>query len=77
MSTRELMRIAEVRRRFEVGEAKVLRIAAGLTVGEAAKAANVSPTSLWRYENGQRTPRPAQALEYARFLEQLERGLKK
>jgi transcriptional regulator with XRE-family HTH domain len=75
MTTKELVRVAEMRRRFESGEAKMLRVTAGLTLSEAAQAAGVSSVSLWRYENGKRSPRGPEALAYARFLEQLERGL--
>lgn len=77
MSTRQLMRIAEVRRRLKSGEARELRMAARMTLSEAAKVAGISTASAWRYENGERSPRAAQALAYARLLERLERELSK
>jgi transcriptional regulator with XRE-family HTH domain len=76
MTAKELVRIAKMRQRFESGEARSLRVAANLTLSEAAQAAGVSAVSLWRYENALRSPRPAQALSYARFLDQLDREMK-
>jgi len=77
VTTRQLMKIAEVRRRLKSGEARELRIAARMTLSEAARAAGVSTASAWRYENSERTPRPAQALAWSRLLERLERELNK
>ena len=75
MNTKQLMQIAAVRRRLKSGEARELRIVAQVSLSEVARAAHISTTSAWRYENGERTPRAAQALAYARVLEHLEREL--
>jgi transcriptional regulator with XRE-family HTH domain len=77
VNTKELRQIAGLRRRFDSGEARLVRIAAGLTLREAAQAANVSASAVSRYENGERMPRGAAALAYARFLDQLGRDLRK
>ena len=68
MTAEELIVAAETRRRLESGEARLLRVAAGLTLSEAATVAGISTTSLWRYENGLSSARQAQALAYGRVL---------
>ena len=75
MNTGQLRQIADVRRKLKSGEARALRLAAGVSLAECAQVANISTTSAWRYENASRTPRAAQALAYARVLALLERGL--
>jgi len=77
MTGSELQRMAEVRRRLKDGEAREVRRAAGVSLSEMACAVGVSPTAIWRYENGSRVPRTAAALAYARALERLEQGLSK
>ena len=77
MTADEMMLAAETRRRFRSGEARELRLVAGLTLSEAAAAAGISTTSLWRYENGHTTPRQAMALAYGRLLNRIERELRK
>jgi hypothetical protein len=53
-----------------------VRLAARVTLAEAAAPINTAAATLWRWENYSRTPRAAKALAYARVLECLERGLK-
>jgi len=72
MNARQLVRISECRRKLRSGEARELRVGAQMSLSEVARAAGISRTAAWRYENGARTPRPAQALRYARVLELLE-----
>ena len=73
MSTTRLAHIAEVRQKLKSGEAREARLAAGMSLAEVAKAADVSTTAVFRYENGERTPRPAQAVSLWRVLRKLER----
>ena len=77
MTADEMMLAAETRRRLKSGEARSLRLAAGLTLSEAAAAAGISTTSLWRHENGHTTPRQAKALAYGRLLERVGRELRR
>jgi transcriptional regulator with XRE-family HTH domain len=77
MTTDEMILVAETRRRLKSGEARLLRLQAGVTLSEAATAAGISATSLWRYENSHATPRQAQALAYGKLLERVGRELQK
>ena len=74
MNARQLEQIADVRRLCKNGEALERFKAADVSLAEVARASNgaFSTTAAWRYVNGQRTPRPAQALALARILARLE-----
>jgi transcriptional regulator with XRE-family HTH domain len=63
----------QARRLAASGEAKTIREQAGLSIREVAGAIDVSPSGLFLWENGERTPRGDAAVRYAKFLEQLGR----
>ena len=54
-----------------MGATRKSRQAAGLSLAEVAVAVGVSPATILRWETGQRTPRGAAALRYARLHETL------
>ncbi len=53
------------------GMARTVRISAGLSLREVAGQIQVSPSTVLRWETGERTPRTALALRYGRVLESL------
>ena len=67
MSTRELLLLSEVREAVRTGRCVEVREAAGLTQGELARALDVAPATVSRWEAGQRLP-SGQAIRYARLL---------
>jgi len=73
MDSEQTLRLAEIRRLAASGEAKAIRERADLSLREVAGAVGVSPSGLFRWENGERTPRGDAAVRYAKFLRQLVR----
>ncbi len=71
MDTESVLQISRVRSLTRSGAARTVRIAAGLTLGELAEAVGVSPTTIWRWEQGQRSPRGEPAIKYGELLEAL------
>jgi len=67
----DLAVVALVRRSFETGAARSARERAGLSVGELARAAGLPPSTLARWERGERHPRAVQALRAAPALAEL------
>ena len=57
------------------GEARELRIAAGLSAAELASEIGVSPSTIFHWENARSRPRSDLALHYLALLERLEREL--
>ncbi|BFM23491.1 helix-turn-helix domain-containing protein [Microbacterium sp. che218] len=53
------------------GEAKRIRVASDLPIGDLAHAIGVDATTIWRWENGERSPRGERAVRYARALNKL------
>jgi DNA-binding transcriptional regulator YiaG len=64
--------VARMRAAASSGKARELRLAAQLTCAEIAEACLVTEASVWRWENGRRTPQGKAALRYAKLLESLE-----
>lgn len=58
----------ELRDWVESGRALALREAAGLSRPAAAQDLGVAASALWRWEHGQKFPRPEHAASYYRFL---------
>jgi len=56
------------------GAARSVRLAAGLSLGEVARAISVSTTTVLRWEHAQRQPRGEPALRYWELLQQLMHG---
>lgn len=69
----EALSVASARRRVSSGEARAIRLRARLSGPEVAAAIDVSVATLWRWENGQRSPRGAAAARYNDFLNDLAR----
>ncbi|MGN6763142.1 MAG: helix-turn-helix transcriptional regulator [Leifsonia sp.] len=74
MDVRELALLALTRHAVATGEAKQLRLAHKLTLSNIADTCQVDQVTVWRWENGLRSPRPQTALRYGRVLELL-RGI--
>lgn len=54
-----------------------VRKAAGLSLGDIAGALNVDPSTVWRWERGERIPRNAAvAISYAQLLRDLIEGMR-
>lgn len=68
----ELRELAWVRDAVATGKARRIREQANLTTGDVARAIEVTPVSVWRYEQQLRSPRGATALRYGRLLRSLE-----
>ncbi len=71
MKNSELLLTVKARRLAASGEGMRLRTDAGLSLRETADAVGVAVSTLWRWERGERAPRGAAALSWARLLEQL------
>jgi transcriptional regulator with XRE-family HTH domain len=67
----ELVEITRGREMAKSGEARRIRLAAGLTLEEVGNACGVSAIGIWRWERGERRPRGTPALKYARLLASL------
>lgn len=68
----KLIRLADVRVAARNGEARRLRLAAGLSLREVAREVGVAVPTVLRWETGERQPRGNAALRYARLLEALK-----
>lgn len=69
----EVRELAWVRRVLLSGEAQAIREGSHLTTGDVARAIEVTPMTVWRYEKRLRVPRGQTALRYGRFLRSLSR----
>ncbi len=69
--TTDLLALKRVRALVRSGSARAVRIGAGLTRTEVARAAKVSARSLARWESGERLPHGAAALRYGAILDSL------
>ncbi len=71
-----LLWLVSARRRAASGEARALRLEAGLSLREVARAVGAgSPATVFRWESGQRTPRGGPAAAYGQLLDELARSL--
>ena len=70
----DLATVAHARALSSSGAARSIRIAAGLSLREVGDALDVSPSTILRWERGERTPRAAGAERYGLLLEDLLRG---
>ena len=68
--------LVEARRAAETGQARELREAAGLSQGEIARAAFVSPATVSRWEARVRRPTGEPAVRWARVLRLVSGGTK-
>ena len=67
----QILRLARVRAAVHSGEARQLREAAHLSIGEVARACGVDQSTVWRWEQGTRKPRGDQALAYGELIDSL------
>jgi transcriptional regulator with XRE-family HTH domain len=75
MTTTELVLLMEARDAARSGRARRLRTATGLSQAEVAAVIGVSSFAVSRWESGDRRPRGAPAIAYARLLRDLARQL--
>jgi DNA-binding transcriptional regulator YiaG len=68
VTLKELQRLAEVRQLIASGEAKKRRILAGFSLSEVAGPCHVDTSTVWRWEEGIRTPRGQMAQRYWQVL---------
>jgi len=61
-------RLIEARTLLASGEARRIRLAAGLSLEKAAAEVGVSASAIYRWERGDRIPRSRGAVEYAARL---------
>lgn len=66
--------VVRARELAATGEAKRIRVASNLPIGDLARAIDVNMTTLWRWENGERSPRGDRAVRYARALAKLAKA---
>lgn len=72
----ELIELSTVRVLARSGAAKSIRLAADLSLPQVAEAVGVkSPTTVYRWEQGLRTPSGLPALRYKSLLDDLQRSL--
>lgn len=73
MRQSDLLLVTRARADLKSGAARSLRLACDLTQTEVAAQAGVSSAAVSRWEAGDRTPRGAAALRYARLMDALRR----
>lgn len=69
------LQLAQMRRAASSGEARALRLQAQLSLNDIAGACGVHPSTVFRWESGDRVPRGEPAVRYANFLEALTRAM--
>jgi DNA-binding transcriptional regulator YiaG len=79
MSTKAALELSHIREFTRSGIARSIRIGAGLSLRDVATAVGVSKSTIYRWENGERTPRNRDAtMRYGELLHQLlRRGVKR
>ena len=73
MEITRLRLVSLAREQAASGAARAIRLRRGLSLREVAEAAGVTPTAVWRWENGHRLPRTAAAARYGAVLVDLAR----
>lgn len=71
MNLSDIMLLARCHDRIRSGEARQLRVAAGLTQQQVGDHCGVTATAVAHWEAAARTPRGRPGLRYARLLDQL------
>jgi DNA-binding XRE family transcriptional regulator len=67
-------RLSHLRVLTQSGEARTIREDARLALSDIAQSIGADPSSVGRWERGERLPRGEVALKYARLLERLAKG---
>ncbi len=68
----ELIQTSQLRTLLINGDARRIRLRSSLSLSEMARALEVSPPTLSRWERQQRMPRQKAALRYLALIEELE-----
>ena len=71
MSTDQIVELGRLRLLLDMDTARSIRQTHKLSLAEVAASIGVSPSTLHRWEAGQRTPRGQAALRYAELLARL------
>lgn len=71
MSADRTLSIIEARRLAASGAGRMIREAAGLSLAEVGLAIDADPSTVFRWETGERRPSGQRAVDYAAFLERL------
>jgi DNA-binding transcriptional regulator YiaG len=72
LSPPDLVHLGQLRALTSSGEARALRLATGLSLGEVARQVGVRPSVIFKWETGERRPRDSEdALRYYRLLRML------
>ena len=77
MTQDELDLLVEVRARTKSGEARRIRLAAGLSQAAIAEAVHAVPVTVCLWEQAKRKPTGAAGIAYARLLRRLDRQVKR
>ena len=72
MDTEQTMRLVSIRNMAMSGEARRIRIRAGLSLDEVAEPCGVARTTIYRWEQRHRKPTGEAALRYLNLLESLD-----
>ena len=70
-ATVDLTRLSRLRALTSSGAARSVRLAGRLSLGEVASVVGCSPSTVFRWERGERRPRGEAALRYLEVLEEL------
>jgi len=68
------VKLSHLRRVTSSGEARAIRIAAGLSYAEVSAGCGVDLTTIYRWEAGKRSPRGEAAMRYLAILEALAKA---
>jgi transcriptional regulator with XRE-family HTH domain len=74
MDVQSVVDLSRVRQLTRSGAARSVRIAAKLSLSDIGDAVGVTPSTVFRWENGQRAPRGEAALRYVALLDRLMGG---
>lgn len=74
MEANQLVLVAKARHLSTSGRGGRIRRAADLSLADIGDAIGASPSTVWRWEKGERLPRGAAAAAWAQLLDSLERA---
>ena len=69
--TTDVLEIARARDLARSGTGRTIRVSAGLSLSEVGQAVGIAPSTVLRYERGQRMPRGEPGVAWARLMTQL------
>lgn len=74
-AAREVIDLARARRYASTGEGQQIRERLDLSLGEVARGVGCSPSTIFRWEAGERVPTGAPAVAWGRMLDELTKLL--